>query len=159
YFRNQVVTVVAISVLVVVAALAARWAFALWGWLFLVPACGLFFHADSRLLDAWRLELLTAWVACELDFAAFREAIRANPALPKATTEGMLATLPSVGGLVAEQKVLTPTRQAIAASSFALHGAKADALLLNTIASGIIVGVVLVTLWMREWILLLGLVA
>ena len=118
----------------------------------LVPACGLFFYADSRVLNVWRSELLRPWVACELDFAALGEAIRANPALPKATAEGMLASLPSAGDLVTEQKVLTPTRRAIAAATLALHADRADALLLKAATSGLLVATAVAAIWTRAWV-------
>jgi len=157
YFRNQVIVVVTISVVCIVAAVVTRSASALWGWLVLIPACGLFFYTDSRVLMEWRSELLRSWVARELDFAAFRQAILANPALPKATTEGMLASLPSAGDLVAEQQVPTPTRQAIAAASLALHGGRADALLLNVVTGGLIVATAIAAIWMRAWVPLIAL--
>jgi hypothetical protein len=78
--------------------------------------------------------------------------------LPK-TTGAMLATLPMAGDLVAEQKLLVPTRQAIAASCLAVHRAKTDALLLDAIASALVVALLLVALWMRRWTPLLGLTA
>jgi hypothetical protein len=158
YFRNQVVVVVAIGALAVLVAVVGRSPSALLAWLLLVPACGLFFFADSRALNEWRSELLEVWIACELDFAAYRDAIRANPALPNGTTEGMLMTLPSAGSLVAEQRVLTPTRKAIAAETLAIQCGRADALLFQAIASGIVVGALLGALWMRRWIPLTGLV-
>jgi hypothetical protein len=157
HLRNQIVVVVVISALVVIAAIVARSAAVLWAWLLLVAICGLFFHADSRLLNRWRFAVLTHWTARALDFAAFRESIRAIPGLPKGTTEGMLVTLPSCGALVAEQKILAPTRQAIAAASLAVHRGRADRLLLNVVASAVVVGVLLATLWMRTWVPLVGL--
>jgi hypothetical protein len=156
YFRNQVVIVVTIAAAVALAAFVWS-AAALWAWLLLVPACGLFFCADATLLNEWRSDVLQPWVARELDLVAWSQAIRANPVLPRETTGAMLATLPMAGDLVAEQKILTPTRQAIAASSLAFHRSKSDALLLNAIASAVIVGVLLATLWMRAWTPLLGL--
>lgn len=156
YFRNQVVIVVAIAAVVAVAAFAWS-AAALWAWLLLVPACGLFFYADSRVLNAWRSSVLEPWIARDLDLVAWCQAIRANPVLPKETTGAMLATLPMASDLVAEQKILTPTRQAIAAATRAVHGAKADTLLLNTVGSAIVVGAVLAALWVRAWSPLVGL--
>jgi hypothetical protein len=157
YFRNQVVIVVLISAFVAIVALVTRLAAALWAWLLLVPACGLFLYADDRALNAWRSDLLAPWITGDIDFAAFRGAIRANPALPKGTTEGMLITLPPAEDLVAEQKLLTPTRQAIAAASLAIHRHRADVLLLNALASGIITCVLLAALWTRSWVPLLTL--
>src|SRR5205807_582644 len=81
----------------------------------------------------------------------------ANPVLPKGTTEGMLSTLPAAADLVGEQALLTPTRKAIAAASVAIYQSKTDALLLKTIASGLVVSAVLVALFMRAFSPLLGL--
>lgn len=158
YFRNQVVIVVAIAALVIIGAFVWS-AAALWAGLLLIPACGLYFHADSRLLNRWRSDLLQPWVARELDLVAYCQAIRANPILPKETTGAMLASLPLARDLISEQKMLTPTRQAIAAASLATHRGRADALLLKTIASGILVGAVVAALWMRALVPLIGLAA
>jgi hypothetical protein len=159
YFRNQIVTVVAIGALVAVGALVTRSVAALSAWLVLVSVCGLFFHADSRLLNKWRRNLLAPWIARELDFAALLEAIRANPALPKPTVEGMLATLPFCGNLVAEQAILRPTRQAIAAGSVEIHRSRAQVLLLNVVASAVVVAALLASVYLRRWTPLLGLAA
>ena len=88
YIRNQVAIVVAISALAVITAVVTRSASALWALLFLVPACGLFFYADSNALSEWRSQLLASWIKRNVDFAALGESIRANPALPKKTTDG-----------------------------------------------------------------------
>ncbi len=149
--------VVGISATVAVSAIIGRSASTLWALLLLVPACGLFFYADNKVLEEWRSELLAGWITRELDLAALCQSIRANPALPRGTAEGMLMTLPSAGDLVAEQKVLTPTRRAIATASLAIHRGKADELLLKAIASGIVVGAFLAALWMRALVPLLGL--
>jgi hypothetical protein len=159
YFRNQVVIVVTMGTLVMIAALIMRSPSALWAFLLLVPTGGLFLFIDSTTLNDWRADLLAAWVTRDIDFAAYRDAIRAHPSLPKGTIEAMLASLPSAGSLVAEQQVLTPTRQAVAATSLAWHGRAADALLLRAGASGLLVAVLLAALWKRGWLPLIGLAA
>jgi hypothetical protein len=158
YFRNQIVIVVGIVAVAAVGAFAWS-AAALWAVLLLVPACGLFFYVDSRVLTEWRSGLLEPWIARELDLVAWCQAIHANPVLPKETTAAMLATLPSARDLVAEQKILTPTRRAIAATCLALHRSKSDSLLLNAIASGVVVAILLAALWTGAWVPLLGLIA
>lgn len=158
YFRNQVVTIVAITAIVGAGALVWSSA-ALWAWLLLVPACGVFFYVDSRVLNQWRANVLEPWIAREVDLVAWSQAVRANPVLPKETVGAMLATLPTARDLVAEQKMLAPTRQAIAAACLAQHRSKADALLVNVVTSGLVVAVLLAALWMRSWIPLVGLVA
>lgn len=150
YFRNQIVIVVSIGALVVGAALF-RGAAALWAWLLIVPACAVFFYVDARVLNSWREAMLGAWISPQIDLEVLRQTIRANPAMPKGTAEGMLETLPAAGDLVAEQKLQPSTRAAIAAVSLAMHRAKADALLLQTIASAILVGAVLTALWTHSW--------
>ncbi|HMF97678.1 MAG TPA: hypothetical protein VKE96_25440 [Vicinamibacterales bacterium] len=150
-FRNQIIVVVTISTIAVIAAAVTRSGSWLSTLLLLVPVCGLFLHADNRLLSRWRRHVLTPWVTRTLDFAALGQAVRANPALPKPTLEAMLATLPSAGDLVAEQAVLPPTRQAVAAVSCAIHGTAADALLINVVASAVVVAVALLALWTRDW--------
>lgn len=156
YFRNLIVTVVSIGALVVVAAFVAG-ARALWGWLLFVPACGVFFYIDARVLNRWRRTTLAAWIPREIDLEVLRKTLQAKAAIPKGTLEGMLSTMPQVGDLVAEQQLATPTRRAIAAASLAAHEGRASALLLQAIASGIAVGSVLAALWMRTYAPLLGL--
>ncbi len=158
YFRNQVVIVVAIAVLAVGAALVWS-AAALWAWLLLVPSCGLYFYADSRALNGWRSSVLGPWTARDLDLVAWGQAIRANPVLPKETTGAMLATLPIASDLVTEQKILTPTRRAIAAECIGRHSEKGAVLLLNALASGLVVAILLSAVWMRAWAPMLGLLA
>jgi len=151
--------VVAVSALVLVAAALTRSFAAFSAWLLVVPASGLFWLADDRLLSQWRTELLALWVLRQLDFAVLRETILANPALPKGTLEGMLMTLPSVGDLVEEQKVHTPTRKAIAAATLAEHRARTDALLVNVIASAIVVVSVITAIWSSRWLPLSGMIS
>jgi hypothetical protein len=159
YFRNLIVIVVAIGFVVIVAAVLTRRASALWAWLLLVPPCGAFFYVDARVLNGWRKALSIPWTSHDIDFEVLRQSIRANPAMPKGTTEGMLATLPSADSVATEQQVLTPTRRAIAAANLALHRERANALLLQTIASAVVVSILLAALWSRAWAPLWGLAA
>jgi hypothetical protein len=161
HFRNQVITVAFVCLLSIGWALLAWSPAPLSGIVLLVPVCGAFFVADSRLLDTWRADLLARWVARDLDMAAFRKAIRANPALPKETTEGMLATLPSVGDLAVEHRLASPTRRGIAAAALATHRTHTDAIALKTVAAAIAGGALIVAAGGRRWqplVLLVGLV-
>jgi hypothetical protein len=97
------------------------------------------------------------WVSGEVDFAALREALRANPTLPKDTIEAMMLTLPSAGPLTAEQKLLPPTRHALAAANIAVHWERADSLLLKAAASAIVIGILLAAIWTSSWTPLSGL--
>jgi hypothetical protein len=150
YFRNQIVIVVSIGALVVAVAFFAG-AAALWAWLLIVPACAVFFYVDARVLNSWREAMLGAWISPQIDFEVLRQTIRANPAMPKGTAEGMLETLPDARDLVSEQKLETCTRAGVAAVSLAMHRTRADALLLQTIASAIVVAAVLAALWTHSW--------
>jgi hypothetical protein len=123
----------------------------LWGLLVLIPACGAFFCVDARVLNEWRREILTLWIARDIDFTAFAGSLRANPVLPKETISGMLLTLPCADNLVTEQKLLSPTREAIATVSLGMHRSRADALLLQTIASAIVVSALLAARWTAAW--------
>ncbi len=157
YFRNQVVTVVLVGAASIAWALAAHSPSGLAGILFLVPVCGLFFFADAKLLNQWRSGLLASWETGDLEIAALRDALRANPSLPKETTEGMLATLPAASDLAAEQRLLTPTRHTIAATSRAVHGARTDRLLLDAVLSGVAAVSLVAALGTSAWTPLLGL--
>jgi hypothetical protein len=150
-FRNLVVVVVAIGLAAFAVAIVARWSAGLAALVFLVPACGYFFYADVVLLNDWRCDVLASWVRRDIDIAAFCQAIRAYPALPRKTTEAMLATLPRTSDIVAERKIGAPTRQAVAATSGAAHRARADALLLATAASVIVAGSVAAAIAVRTW--------
>jgi hypothetical protein len=157
YFRNQVVAVVLVGVLTLVWAVVTRSFFPLALLLVLLPVSAAFFVADGRLVARWRSDVLAAWAERNIDLAAFRAAIRAYPALPRETTEGMLATLPFAEDVVTEHRVLAPTRQAVAAASRAKYHKRWDALVLKAVASGIIVSILLSALWMRSWMPLVGL--
>jgi len=157
YYRNLVVAVVLIGAASAAWALAARAPSALAGVLFLVPACGLFFFADARLLNGWRADVLASWASGELDLAALRQALGAHPGLPQETLDAMLGTLPSAGSLGEEQRILAPTRQAAAAASLTAHRARADSLLLHSAATAIAASALAAALWLRSGAPLLGL--
>jgi hypothetical protein len=156
YFRNQIVTVVVVSLVSIAWALIARSPAPLLGVALLVPVSGIFFLADSRVLDGWRAELLEGWTAHGLDLAAFSAAIRANPTLPKETTEGMLATLPLAGDIVEEQRMSTATRHAIAAKALAKYRSASDALAVKVAACAVAVGALIAAAATRRWEPLLG---
>ena len=159
YFRNQVVAVVVVALVIVVSAAVLGFVSVLAAALCLIPLCGAFLFADSTLVNEWRSELLSAWTTGQLDLAAFLPTIRVHPQLPTQTLEAMLATLPSAGSLVEEQAILIATRQALAAESAAVHRMRSDALLFKVIGSGVVVAVVLAVVWARSWWPLIGLSA
>jgi hypothetical protein len=159
YFRNQVVIVVAIAAVTVVAAVLLRRASVLWAWLTIVPACGLFFYTDAGVLRHWRAAMLGAWVSGEIDFEVLRRTIRANPAIPKGTVEGMLQTLPEAESLAAEQRLGPATRRAVAVTTEARFERVRDKLLLKTLGSVIVVLVILAALLVHTWTPLGGVAA
>lgn len=137
-FRNQIVAVVLVGVISVLSALLTRSFAPLLGIIAIVPVVGFFFFADARILDGWRSALLASWVEREIDFFAFRNAIRANPALPKGTTEAMLATLPSSGTLIEEQRLSTAARQEMAAQVRTTCRARTNRVALKAAVSAIV---------------------
>jgi hypothetical protein len=159
YFRNEVITVVVVGLLSLAWVLAGRLLAPLLGIALLLPVCGLFLFADHRVLDVWRAELLDDWVRCDLHLFAFRKAIRANPALPKETTEGMLATLPAAGDLVTEQRMSVPTRRAVAIATIGRYRSRSDAIALKALAFSVAGGGLVVALEKHRWEPLLTLVS
>jgi hypothetical protein len=149
-FRNLVAWVVVISISSVAAALIARSLAPLTGVLYAIPACGFFFLADARALDRWRSELLGCWTRGEIELTAFRLAIRANPGVPKHTTEAMLASLPAINSLVAEQLIAEATRRAAYADCELSHRLQRDTILLTTAASALVATVVSGSLWIHS---------
>jgi hypothetical protein len=161
-YRRQVMAIGIVILVSIVGVLILASFAPLLALLLLVPLCGLFLLTDAMTLDAWRSDLLRAWAGGKLDIAAFSSAIRANPILPRAATEGMLATLPWAGDLVDEQRLSSATRQAVAAMTVAAHRAASEVLVLKTAAS-VFVGCVLITaVVLHRWeplLVLLGLVS
>lgn len=157
-FRNQIVAVVVTVALMIAWALVTRSFVPLAGVSVLLPICGAFLLVDSHLVEGWRAELLQSWTTGVLDLGPYRAAIRANPALPKATVEGMLATLPSGGTLTSEREISPAARQAIADRLLAKHHAERAALAAKTAAGTLAASLTVVAMAMRRWEPLLGLV-
>jgi hypothetical protein len=159
YFRNLVVAMVLVTVSSIGAA-ALTWTFLpLAGLLLLFPAWGIFFFVDGKLLNDWRSRLLYAWVRKDIELRGFCDAVSAIPTLPKETVQSMLATLPSVGDLTAEQQISSSTREAAAGRATAIYACQSDAVALNAtvfvIASCLLIAAVI--LWMWQPILGIGL--
>lgn len=156
-YRRLIAFVALLPAALVVLALTLHTAAPLAGMLLLVPIAGSFFLTDARLLDRWRSEVLAAWRRAELDLAGLRAAVLAHPLLPRETLEGMMATLPSAGDIVAEQGIPRATRRAVVSAIGAAHRQRADALLLNVVASALVVGAVLAALGLHRRAPLMGL--
>ncbi len=137
----------------------------LWAWqmlsfaFFVVPLSGLFYFADAKTLADWRSQVLAVWSRGEIDISALNTALRAHPKLPKATLEGMLATLPATGELVAEHRVSLKTREAVTALAVALYSFRADQLALKMSGVTLVVLAVIGSAVLEGWYPLLLLMA
>jgi len=150
YFRNLIVTVVAIGSASITGAAFARALKPLAGLLLMLLACGLFFLLDARLLVCWRSRLLAAWVNKEIDLHALRQSVNALPKLPRETLASMLATLPSAASLLAEQNVSKSTREAVTAVVEHMYGREADTIALKAALAAIVAFASLAGLAMRR---------
>jgi hypothetical protein len=159
YFRNQIVVVVFVGATSIACATVARSLLPLLGMFLLVPVCGFFFFADSKLLHQWRVDLFASWVRKDLDFFAFCSTVRAIPSLPKETLEGMLATLPVMSDLLTERAISGSTRQAVAATALALGRITADSLALKACAAAIVVISLALAIFTWRWSWLIGVAA
>ena len=138
YFRNLIVAVVVLTAGSLVAA-AARWTpRPLTGILLLIPACGLFFIMDGRLVDQWQTSLIDNWLTKEIDFVAFCKAVNAIPMLPNSTLQSMLRTLPRAPDLITEQRISASTRAGVAAAMEEIQSSWAEKLTLKVAAAAII---------------------
>ncbi len=160
YFRNQIVTVVAVALTCITWAVIARAPRALLALSALIPACGVYCLADARLLQRWRSDLFEPWTNRELDLSALRSTLRVHPALPAGILEGMLGTLPLAGQIGAERAVSGPTRAAVAAAIQSAHRGRSDSILALSGWTALIVLVVCLAAWRHApgvlaWLLLL----
>jgi hypothetical protein len=151
YFRNFVVSVVVLTVGSLGGG-AVTWTFSpLAGLLLLLPAGGLFFFLDAKLLNDWRSRLLDAWVKKDIEFRVFCEAVSAIPTLPKETLQSMLATLPSAGDLSVEQQISSTIREMTAAATTMMHACEFDAMALKAtgfaIATGSLITAGILGMW------------
>lgn len=140
-FRNQVIAVVIVASGSLIACFVLGMLWPLAGWMALAPVCGLFLWLDARGLAEWRSSLLANWALSEIDLTAFGHAMRAHPALPKATLEAMLD---SVGASpAAPARILSSaspsTRRAIAATT-----AYSDAAALRDIVAKVCISAIVV---------------
>ena len=156
YLRNLIVIVVALTLISIIGAAVARGFFPLTGLLLLLPACGFFFVLDANLLANWQSNLLEAWVKKEIDLRALCEALNAVPKLPKETLRSMLATLPSAGDLLGEQRISSSTREAVAAAVADIHARQSDTVALKAAAAAIVSASVIFAMALRMWEPLLG---
>lgn len=151
YFRNLIVVVVLVSLGSISWAIFARSILPLSSFLLLFPACGLFFFLDGMLLIEWRSLLLEGWARGELDFSAFLPAVGAIPTLPKNTLQSMLATLPSAGDLLTEQKVSPNTREAVAVVVTTIHACRSDIVAFRAAAFVIVAVSAILAATLRMW--------
>jgi hypothetical protein len=155
-YRNLIVTVVLLTLGLI------AWSVIVWTWsplsglLFLFPICGFFFFFDQKLLADWRSQLVDEWIKKEIDFSNFCEAVSAIPMLPKDTLCGMLATLPRVRDVIAEQGMAPSTREAAAAAVLGTYACESDLLALKTVGATIASGSIVIAAGSHMWEPLLG---
>jgi hypothetical protein len=158
-FRYLAIAVVAIVVVTIAGAGITHSLAALAGVLFLIPTCGFFFLSDTRLVSRWQSDIVGQWANGRLDVVALRDALRAHPRLPRETLDGMLATLPSEGDLLAEQHVPLPTRRAVANLHRSISQGREESLVLTTLSSAVSSIGLVTALWANTWTPLLGMAA
>jgi hypothetical protein len=158
-YRNLVVTVVLTGFFIIAWAIVARAISPFSGFILLFPLCSFYFHMDNRLLNRWRSILLADWVAANIEFRYFREAINANPMLPKETLQGMLETLPAMGDNVTDQGIPSATREAIAVFVSFIHACRADAIAFRTMGYATAGCSLVVAATLHNWRPLLGVIA
>jgi hypothetical protein len=156
YFRNLVVAIVMLTLG------SMGWAVVTWtfsplaGVLLLLPAGGLFFFLDAKLLNDWRSRLLDTWVKKEMELRVFCDAVSAIPTLPKETLQSMLATLPSAGDLSTEKRISSGTREVTAARAAAIYVCQSDAMALQATGFAITTGSLLIAVILWMWQPILG---
>lgn len=139
-FRNVVVSTVAITFGSVAVAVCLGRVWPLAGLLSIVPVCGAFWWLDDRILSAWRVDLMTAWVRRGIEFCALRDSMTAISMLPQDTTRSMLATLPLAAKLTDELEISSSTREGIATAMEVLHASRSDLTGLRVAATTIAAG-------------------
>lgn len=150
-FRNLVVAFVVIGLVSIGGVLAQ---FSLWpasGLLLLAPAYAVFLWRDSVILGRWRAQLCEVWVRCAIDFGALRAAMKANPALPQSTVEGMLDTLPATGDLMTEHAVPASAREAIARATLTRDASDIDARGFRAAALTIAATAIILAIMLSRW--------
>ena len=158
-YRNLVIAVVIVGGACACGALLSRSLVPLVGLTLLLPICGGFLAVDAMVVERWRSVVLRDWTARSIDITALRAAIRANPVLPRMTTEGMLTTLPVFRDLVEEQRLSHPSREALAAGLVSTWRAASDSIALKTAASSLAALVLITAVASRSWTPVWGLVA
>ena len=159
HFRNLIVAVTFVGLG------STLWAGLTWSWLPLtgtflfIPLCGLYLFIDGSLLSRWRLELFSGWERGEIDLSAFRDAIILIPTLPTNSIDSMLAMLPIIGDLVAEQGISSSTRRAIAGLVTTINTCRSDAIIIKTVVFTIIGCVIIAAIAFWQWQPLLGMAA
>lgn len=137
HFRNLIAAVVVIGVISSLSALAWRKPALVSGIFLVIPACGIFFFLDARLLQRWQSKLLNVWISKELELGVLRTALQSVPKLPQNTAGGMLDALPDCGDAVAERSISSTSRRAIATAAEAVCAYQADRAALKATASAI----------------------
>jgi hypothetical protein len=151
YYRNLIVIVVLIGLSSIGFALL-MWSFKpLAGLLLLFPVCALFFLIDAKLLERWRSKLLQSWASKAIDFSALDDALNAISILPKETLQGMLATLPRVTEITAEQAIPQSTRVAVSAGIEVMYQNRSDLIAFKLAGFVVGVGTIMLAIVLSCW--------
>lgn len=150
-YRFLVIAVVVIIILITIACLIAGSVRPLAGLLYLVLACSLYFCWDASVLTQWRTALFASWSALQIDFAALRQGLSMNAALPQLAVAGMLDTLPFAADAGTERKLTVPTRVALQSTVLAIHACRSDGLVLHCIAHALVATAVVVAVGVHRW--------
>ena len=150
-YRNLIAVVTIVSLCSIGGALAAWTLEPLIGLLLIFPVCGLYFFVDGEILHGWRSQLIASWTIGELDFWAFRDAMRAASYLPKATLQSMVEILPSSPNWAMERAASERTRRALALVVAAIHRRCANTALVRVAASVMVVASVIFAVTLGVW--------
>ncbi len=150
-YRNLIALVVIVGIGSISSAILSWKFFPIVGVLFIFPICGFFFFLDSRQLNKWRSTLFTSWIRKELDFWAFRDAIRVHPHLPKLTLQGMIETLPTSPDWAMEQAASGRTREVVVWMIDIINADRTNTLKVKVFVSVIVVVALFSTVILGNW--------
>lgn len=150
-FRNQVVTLVLLSLVAAIGAIVLYNFLVFTFLIVLIPVCGLFLWFDTKLIAHWRSMILSNWAQRNIELNAFDHAMRAVPKLPESTINSMLDSLSILKLAPLEAQASTQTRQAIATVMSFIDRFDLHQLAVKVCASAIIAGSVVWSTATQSW--------
>jgi len=158
-YRSLVIIVVIIGLGSVIWLLISLSLTSLSNLLLLIPACGLFFLLDTKLLNKWRSNILDTWSTGEIDLFAFNEAVKAIPNLPKNSATAMLSSLPISINMIEEHNISTVTRSMMANTINTSYKLYIQKLIIKLAGISIVVISILLAVFLSSWLPLISLIA